>query len=388
MKKLLAVSALAMLPFSAIAADLPARLAPASPRAEKPLFTWTGVYGIASIGSGADRRATGLNFESYSYSAGDVFYNSNASGNYVGNANSIPNGQLAPPSGFQTLISHSYKLDTSWAYNLGTSNNSTGYQEATYPRAPDKALDGNKVFGLAALELGYRRQVGDLVFGLGADFSLLSRNRAESWASQGNYAGSSGFVDNAGAICGAPGGCSVFGVSSASGSVQVNTNWLSTLRGNVGYAQDRLLVFATGGLAMGRVEMRSSASWVDSNAKCLLGANPGGCGSDQSIAGIEGTTAEWSGGRSFNRLGYVVGGGVAYGLTDNVFVNLEAQYYNLGNASLAVAGQGAITCSGNNNNQICAGSSGASPQLVDVANYTVSKKIDGAILRAGLGVKF
>jgi outer membrane immunogenic protein len=73
----------------------------------------------------------------------------------------------------------------------------------------------------------------------------------------------------------------------------VTVDWTSTVRGRIGYAFDSVLVYATGGAAIGGV--------------------------DSDIIG-DGDT----------RLGFAVGGGVEAALTDNISAKVEYQYIDLG----------------------------------------------------------
>jgi outer membrane immunogenic protein len=83
-------------------------------------------------------------------------------------------------------------------------------------------------------------------------------------------------------------------------NVSPSLDYLGTVRGRVGYAFDRWLVYATGGLAYGGGSTPSSAS-----------AYPY-------------TLPDTS------RIGYTVGGGVEYALTDHVSVKVEGLYVDLG----------------------------------------------------------
>jgi outer membrane immunogenic protein len=82
-------------------------------------------------------------------------------------------------------------------------------------------------------------------------------------------------------------------------SAETNLNYFGTVRGRIGYAADRTLVYATGGLAFGQVE-----------DKLTVGQG----------AFTETTT----------RTGWVVGGGLEHKLTPNWSVKGEYQYINLG----------------------------------------------------------
>ncbi len=83
------------------------------------------------------------------------------------------------------------------------------------------------------------------------------------------------------------------------GSAKTEVNWFGTVRGRVGYAFDRTLVYATGGFAYGQV--KNSAG------------NENGNGSKEDT-----------------KTGYVAGGGIEHKLTPAWSVKAEYQYINLG----------------------------------------------------------
>ncbi len=108
--------------------------------------------------------------------------------------------------------------------------------------------------GLAGGTVGFNMQSGSFVYGIEAD---------------GGWAGIEDDIDD------------------------VTVDWTSTVRGRIGYAFDSVLVYATGGAAIGGV--------------------------DSDIVG-DGDT----------RLGFAVGGGVEAALTDNISAKVEYQYIDLG----------------------------------------------------------
>lgn len=83
-------------------------------------------------------------------------------------------------------------------------------------------------------------------------------------------------------------------------------DWFGTVRGRIGYAMDRFLVYGTGGLAYG------------------------GGSTNTSFASVYPYTLSDS-----TRTGYAVGGGVEYALTQNITAKIEGLYVNLdrGNGS-------------------------------------------------------
>lgn len=83
--------------------------------------------------------------------------------------------------------------------------------------------------------------------------------------------------------------------SSQGDSVEVNTDLIGTLRGRLGYATDGLLIFVTGGVALSDAEYQAHSNSFDGTDK-------------------------------FNGLGFVVGGGAEFALSENIGLTAEALY--------------------------------------------------------------
>jgi outer membrane immunogenic protein len=117
-------------------------------------------------------------------------------------------------------------------------------------------------------QAGYNYQTGPFVLGVETDIQGITGGWNINW---GKYS-------NLGLSTGTHGG------------------WFGTTRARVGYAIDRLLFYATGGVAYGG-----------------LNSNP--------LA------------NNSSNVGYAVGGGVEYGFTDHITAKFEAMYLNLNNGS-------------------------------------------------------
>jgi outer membrane immunogenic protein len=100
---------------------------------------------------------------------------------------------------------------------------------------------------------------------------------------------------------------------------KTSLSWLGTTRGRVGFVatpDNRLLIYGTGGVAYG-----------GGNAKfSVFDATSG---------------AFWSGNPSTTRVGWTIGGGVEYALTNNITIKGEYLYANLGSSSFNTAGNAA-----------------------------------------------
>ena len=130
--------------------------------------------------------------------------------------------------------------------------------------------------------------------------------------------------------------------ASLNNSLSSKMDYFGTVRGRLGYAWNRTMVYATGGFAYGEVE--NSASFFNAaNALQFVGSNRD------------------------TKTGYTVGAGIEHAWMGNWTVKAEYLYYDLGTTDVTVA----ATPTG--------GSTGA---------YNSSFKNDGHIVRAGLNYKF
>ena len=162
----------------------------------------------------------------------------------------------------------------------------TGTDETGFWFSPGERTDITGYGGLFGINIGYNYQfAGNWVIGLEADFSGSSLNTS--------------FVSSDG-----------LGLSS-------KLNSLGTVRGRVGYAFDRALLYATGGFAYGHVE--NSAF-------------------DSTDPSYNSSTSGW-------KTGWTVGGGLEYAFLNNWTARVEALYVDLGSTtgSTAISG-GSVGC--------------------------------------------
>jgi outer membrane immunogenic protein len=113
----------------------------------------------------------------------------------------------------------------------------------------DDSHSSDGLRGLAGGTVGYNYQISQAVFGLEGDidWSDLSRN----------------------------GNCSAF-------SCETRNNWLSTVRGRVGYAFDRVMPYIAGGVAFG--DVKTSVAAIGDSSATKIGWTIGG-GLEAAIAG-------------------------------------------------------------------------------------------------------
>ena len=135
-------------------------------------------------------------------------------------------------------------------------------------------------------QIGYNYQIGSFVMGIETDL---------------NFIASSNGSGNAVVLPVALGGPGNTTVTFARGS---NNKWFGTLRPRLGFAVDRALFYVTGGLSYG-----------------------GGNGSGSvTIANAAGPTAIFTSNGGGNKVGYVLGGGIEYAVTNNWIMRGEYLY--------------------------------------------------------------
>lgn len=265
-------------------------------------------------------------------------------------------------------------------------------------------LGNHGLVGALGLELGANYQIGNVVMGLTTDFSWFTSQNAKSFNSTGSF-NSTSTVDGLtyanhpdsdyNWLQGSATQTNV-GQSSYSGSVQIAPQWPNTFRLTAGVATDHLLTFASGGLAKGSVQTKINSAYSDSvSSTCTVnggghydiygyisGTVAPGCGYNMgpppyySTAESQTSSATWNYNKTNIRLGYVVGGGFAYALTDNALLKLESYYYDLGKQRVTVNGKGTTSYNG------------GSAVDVNVAPYQVETSLHGVMGRIGIDFKY
>jgi outer membrane immunogenic protein len=173
-------------------------------------------------------------------------------------------------------------------------------------------------------EAGYNWQIGPAVYGLEIDLqNFRGASTSATVFSDGSFRIAAG--------------------TPVSLTSSTDANWLSTIRGRVGYAFDRLLIYGTGGFALTRLR----TTFTESDP------TPG--------------QGSWT--QSSNKAGWVAGGGVEWMLTKNWSVKAEYLHVHFD----------AITASGTI----------ASPTGAAYANaISTSADLTAEIARAGVNYKF
>jgi outer membrane immunogenic protein len=109
---------------------------------------------------------------------------------------------------------------------------------------------------------------------------------------------------------------------------ETKNNWLATIRGRVGYAADRILFYATGGVAFGDIVVNTAANW-----------------------------------QSADKTGWTAGAGIEGAFTDHWTARVEYLFVDLQNSSFTATN-------------------------VLLAPVPVTTKFDANLIRAGLDYKF
>lgn len=99
------------------------------------------------------------------------------------------------------------------------------------------------------------------------------------------------------------------------GEASQEIDWLGSLRLRAGFAFDRALIYATGGLAVGGVEVKGSVTET---------FTPERQSSD---------STEW---------GWTIGGGIEYAFTDEISALIEYRYTDLGDTDIEFADNGQV----------------------------------------------
>lgn len=152
--------------------------------------------------------------------------------------------------------------------------------------------EASKTSAILGLRGGYNAQWGAVVAGVEGDISGLSTSKTTTIEGNPFLPSAPSFTQ----------GSAVFGT-------ETKSNWLVTLRPRVGYTFDRVLVYGTLGLAVGKVE--SSTAYV--------GFSPDGSGNEYATASASKT-----------KVGLAAGLGCEYALTRNWQVSFDYLHVDLG----------------------------------------------------------
>lgn len=191
-------------------------------------------------------------------------------------------------------------------------------------------LGNNKTGFIGGGQAGYNWQSGAAVFGVETDFDGTSLGKTFNFTS-------APFV-----------GAGLLNGDTLNVNAKANLEWLGTTRGRIGFVatpDNRLMFYGTGGVAYGGGS--SHFNVFDST-----------------------TSSYWTGSPSSTRVGWTLGAGVEYAITNNITIKGEYLYYNLGSTTLTTTGN---TFAATNFPGVYA---------------TEKLTFDGSIVRAGVNYKF
>jgi outer membrane immunogenic protein len=176
---------------------------------------------------------------------------------------------------------------------------------------------------IGGVQAGYNWQSGHYLLGLETDFQGTGQSGTRDLATS---------FDN---------GTGFFGVSQGTAAISLTERmpWLGTVRGRIGYVADPWLVYATGGLAYGRIEVDSSAS----ASAVLRPFNRTGTPTCNGPvpSGTPGICPVWDfSGSGVTQIGWAVGGGTELALGGNWTAKFEYLFVDLGSFNTTFTGLG------------------------------------------------
>ncbi|MBX9741576.1 MAG: outer membrane beta-barrel protein [Beijerinckiaceae bacterium] len=191
----------------------------------------------------------------------------------------------------------------------GAWNENRGLSSAGFI-APNPVIFGNgnsdDVGFTGGAQIGYNMQFGSFVAGVEADINYLDRNGGGNGAFPAIAGGAPDFTD--------------FAVGGGN-----RGNWFGTVRGRLGFAFDRALIYGTGGLAYGARSGSASITQRDYD----------------SVAGIATLTNLPGTGGNGSNVGWALGAGMEYAFTNSMSFKIEYLHVDLGsNSRTFVAGPG------------------------------------------------
>jgi outer membrane immunogenic protein len=190
-------------------------------------------------------------------------------------------------TGFYLGANGGYGWDAGGSTELSTDDDTPTNlgDSSTFSRGAIGDLDSEGWFG--GLQAGYNLQSGMIVFGAEADIQVSDIGDSIS----GSFSNPNGTVP-------------------ISGSTSLDVDWFGTVRGRLGVAFDRLLIYGTGGVAFGGVD--TSLDAIEQGGLALFETH------------LDSSSTE---------VGYVLGGGAEFAFNESWTMKLEYQYIDFGNVS-------------------------------------------------------
>jgi outer membrane immunogenic protein len=240
-------------------------------------------------------------------------------------------------------------------YGPGTASNSLSFSQNDNPNSDNafafSATDSVRVKGVnGGAQAGYNWQVRNFLFGLETDFQASGERGTNTFA---------GTVLNLQTFLNA-------GNNPATVTDSVKLDWFGTTRARLGFVSDRWLVYGTGGVAYG--ELNLSGNIQPTNFAPAIQNGP----------------IVWN--QSTTRVGWTAGAGVENAITRNWSWKLEYLYVDLGTASAKLSGGiGIVGITPEN----CYGrSAGACNPAGNAAAGTITSRFTDNIVRLGVNYRF
>jgi outer membrane immunogenic protein len=175
-----------------------------------------------------------------------------------------------------------------------------GFLNAAFPGG----LGSQSVGFLGGGQAGYNWQTGAFVLGVETDFDGATNSKS---------------FNNVGVPFAGAGVPAILAGDFLSVNGKASLSWLGTTRARVGFVatpDNRLMIYATGGIAYG--------------------------GGSTNFSVFDSTTGSfWTGNPSSTRVGWTIGGGVEYAVTNNVTIKGEYLYADLGSTDFTTVGNAA-----------------------------------------------
>jgi outer membrane immunogenic protein len=266
----------------------------------------------------------------------------------------LPTRQAAPApmlaaapfswSGFYVGLNAGGGVAFNDAPNYGGVYTSGSYAE--FGIAGSSRLKHNSVGALGGLTMGFNQQLGVAVIGLEADIAgaKLSGKANDYIQSGGDFGGDDPYAY-------------------FERSIQTKISAFGTLRGRLGLAFDKGLVYATGGLAFGRVKTQLDAYGY------AYAENGEFDNYNSSSASL--TSHKW-------RVGWTAGAGVEYAINRNWSLKAEGLYFDLGKENIGSYLEGDANFSNNDSFGVIGAAS----------NRGVQVRTNGVVGRMGLNYRF
>lgn len=213
---------------------------------------------------------------------------------YVNNSEAYVNNSEASAKNQTAYLWHGFYagINAGYGHNSGNVRGSTTLSDSEYLTANNKDEEHSFIGGV---QVGANHQYGNIMLGVEADFNDSQVEDSEylryDWGFAKNYYHHDSKVD-----------------------------WFSTLRGRIGYTpRQNILLFVTGGVAMGRIESKARFE-VDYTTSNQLDTS-------------------WSSSARDTRFGGVVGAGAEYSVASKWSVKAEYLFVDLGTKANANPGQ-------------------------------------------------